>query len=594
MKFKSITILCLLVLVLSAMYNAELQNIAVKKEYLLKLDDLQAKLLEFSNNFGNAELAKANYLEVRRVFKQVEFLLAEIDAQFYLQNINGAPLAKLEKNVPGINILSPKGLQVIDEIMGEYEAVDSVKLKHTVSLFEEAIKQAILYSQSVEFTDELLMHAIQHQLLRIYTLGITGFDTPGTLQGITDAGESISGILELSQMATINFGDKWVDMLKTHKDYFVQHDEFESFDRITYYKVHWQPLYAECISIVTKNNILNWNLFNNKQLEVNALEPQLFSENFFNLGGFLDFTLDDVNDKTIALGEKLFYDKRLSANGKMSCSSCHNPNLGFADGLTKSRANDGSLLQRNAPGLINSVYAKGFFYDLRAEHLSQQFEHVIFSKGEFNTSLIKIFEKLDSTDYPADFIEAFPMHTTRPVNPYTFKTALSAYLSTLNNFNSTFDKFMRSESEHFSKKAQKGYNLFMGKAACATCHFPPTFAGLVPPYFNDSETEVLGVPSTKKYEAIDPDLGRYSEKIPKDKVDFFRYSFKTTTVRNTKLTAPYMHNGVFSTYTELMEFYNNGGGVGHKLVMPNQTLASNSLGLSKHEINYIISFLKTL
>ena len=55
-----------------------------------------------------------------------------------------------------------------------------------------------------------------------------------------------------------------------------------------------------------------------------------------------------------------------------------------------------------------------------------------------------------------------------------------------------------------------------------------------------------------------------------------------------------MHNGVFSTYTELMEFYNNGGGVGHKLVMPNQTLASNSLGLSKHEINYIISFLKTL
>ena len=117
MKFKSITILCLLVLVLSAMYNAELQNIAVKKEYLLKLDDLQAKLLEFSNNFGNAELAKANYLEVRRVFKQVEFLLAEIDAQFYLQNINGAPLAKLEKNVPGINILSPKGLQVIDEIL---------------------------------------------------------------------------------------------------------------------------------------------------------------------------------------------------------------------------------------------------------------------------------------------------------------------------------------------------------------------------------------------------------------------------------------------------------------------------------------------
>jgi cytochrome c peroxidase len=594
MKAKIITISLCLMAVLSSMYKPLQPNIKVKQALEQKLDSLHKQVVFMLNDLESEQKTMANYRLVRHQFKQVEFLLAEIDQQFYLQNFNGAPLPKLEKNVPGIVIITPKGLQVIDEFIGDFEQCERIELRYQLEHFARSIEDAKLMIENVNFTNELIMHAIQHQLLRVYTMGITGFDTPGTLAAITDSKSVISGLVLFSEMLDFKFAKDWHALLEKNESYLKQNNKFNEFDRAVYYKEYWQPLYASCIKSGKVNNIKTWNEINPKPMEVNADETHLYSQNFFNLGGFLDFTIDDVNSQTIALGEKLFYDTRLSSTGTMSCASCHNPALGFSDGKTKSVANDGSSLERNAPGLINAVYTKGFFYDLRAEHLSQQIEHVIFNEGEFNTSLINIFKTLDTTEFRGLFSEAFSGHKEKPINTYTFKTALSAYITSLTNFNTSFDKYMRSEDVTFSKKAKQGYNLFMGKAACATCHFPPTFSGLVPPYFDDSETEVLGVPSKTTYDEIDEDMGRYDEKLPKDKVDFYKYSFKTTTARNTEKTAPYMHNGVFSNYEELMEFYNNGGGAGHNLDVPNQTLSSDSLGLTKGEINAIILFLRSL
>jgi cytochrome c peroxidase len=151
---------------------------------------------------------------------------------------------------------------------------------------------------------------------------------------------------------------------------------------------------------------------------------------------------------------------------------------------------------------------------------------------------------------------------------------------------------MRGDKSKLSEAEKNGFNLFTGKAKCATCHYIPLFNGLIPPFFSDTESEVLGVPKTKnkKNAVIDPDFGKYLF----TRSEIHKYAFKIPGLRNIELTAPYMHNGVFNTLEEVMEFYNNGGGAGLKIELPNQTLPPDKLNLSKKEIADVISFMKTL
>ena len=277
-----------------------------------------------------------------------------------------------------------------------------------------------------------------------------------------------------------------------------------------------------------------------------------------------------------------------------SCASCHKPELAFTDGLSKSKSNqiDGTL-QRNAPTLLNAVYATQFFYDLRTDRLSSQMDHVVLNPDEFNTTYKAIATKLsNSVTYSEMFKDAFG---NSEINRERITNVISAYVSSLRSYNSEFDQFVRGENISISEDVKSGYNLFTGKAACATCHFIPSFSGLVPPDYIENESEVLGVPL--KYEKpyqIDSDLGRFSNRILKEKVDFYKYSFKTPTVRNIEFTAPYMHNGAFRDLHELMEFYNLGGGAGLNIDLENQTLATTPLDLSEDEINHIIAFMNSL
>ena len=136
----------------------------------------------------------------------------------------------------------------------------------------------------------------------------------------------------------------------------------------------------------------------------------------------------------------------------------------------------------------------------------------------------------------------------------------------------------------------------MGKAACGTCHFAPTFAGLVPPHFKESEGEVLGVPATIDTinPKLDTDLGRFDNGRMKERADHMRNAFKTVTVRNVALTGPYMHNGVYSTLEEVVDFYNRGGGLGLGLDVPNQTLSGDALDLTQGDIKDLVIFMETL
>ena len=191
--------------------------------------------------------------------------------------------------------------------------------------------------------------------------------------------------------------------------------------------------------------------------------------------------------------------------------------------------------------------------------------------------------------YTTAFRKAYP-NDRRPVTDYNIANAISSYVRSLSSFNTKFDRYMRGQTS-FSRIEKRGFNLFAGKAKCATCHFIPLFNGLVPPQFTETESEVLGVPSIDDRRKIDDDPGKAG--FTKSRIH--EHAFKTPTLRNIARTAPYMHNGVFDTLEQVMDFYNKGGGAAVLSVAPvNQILPAEPLNLSKREIKSIIAFLGTL
>ena len=167
-------------------------------------------------------------------------------------------------------------------------------------------------------------------------------------------------------------------------------------------------------------------------------------------------------------------------------------------------------------------------------------------------------------------------------------SALILYYSQFSNYYSSFDRSMQKTAQP-EPAVVRGFNFFMSKAQCGTCHFVPQFNGVKPPYVG-SEFEVLGVPADKKFSSLSEDKGRHQINPAEETL----LAFRTGTVRNSMQTAPYMHNGVFTTMEEVLDFYNGGGGAGRGLHVPNQTLSSDSLRLSVNEKSDIIAFLHSL
>jgi cytochrome c peroxidase len=242
------------------------------------------------------------------------------------------------------------------------------------------------------------------------------------------------------------------------------------------------------------------------------------------------------------------------------------------------------------------AYQAAQFWDVRAPTLEKQIHHVVNGPGEFGTDFLSVLERLKKhPGYPARFGEAFPHIETDPIAVGTVTKALAQFMRSLARFDSPFDRYMRGETNRLAPAVRRGFNLFAGKALCATCHFAPTFGGTVPPRYLETETEVLGVPKTFPAPPgaalqLDSDPGRF----PIHYAPPFLHSFKTPSLRNVALTAPYMHNGSMKTLEDVMDFYNAGGGLGLGLNVPDQTLPSDSLGLTKQEMDDVVAFMKAL
>ncbi|MDC7997258.1 cytochrome-c peroxidase [Gilvibacter sediminis] len=596
--------------------------ISASKPHVNKADSYRAKAIGFLNQKFQEELQywkaqtasfdqyaqvgdtlalQRDYKKLRGSYKQIEFMLEYLDKEAVDRNINGAPLPKLEPKVAEHVVLEPKGLQVIDELMGA-ATLDLEALQEQTALLLKNTEILTKFLTSRKFTDRQFFESSRQAMLRLMTLGITGFDTPGTLMGIGDAHQVLQSLKSYaayyqSELQNINQLPLW-DQLSKRFDQGIAKTakgDFDRFDRLRFLNEVANPIYKLLLDIHLSLGYETIEEVSRYLPAVNYEATSLFSPNLLDPFYYSSVPNDSLFDQRAALGKLLFYDPVLSADNEMSCASCHNPKRAFTDGVPKSLSNQGEPLKRNALTLNYAIYATGYFHDLRAKRLEDQFEHVVLSQDEFDTNYRDILNKLSSSPtYSKLFAEAFP-EQAKGLRINNIDYALAAYVMKLNRYDSALDRFFAGDSKALTAEQRKGFNLFTGKAACATCHFMPLFSGTVPPLFNESESEVLGIPmSNQKPWILDADIGRRGNGLEKEKADFYSNSFKTPTLRNIALTGPYMHNGVFNSLEEVMEFYNLGGGAGAGMDLEHQTLASDPLGLTQQEIDQLIAFMQAL
>ncbi len=533
----------------------------------------------------------------RIAYKKIEFYIAYQFPEFANANLNGAPLMQLEKAGASSKVLSPNGLQVLDELVfsedAEFEKTKIAAIAKRINNQFSILKNGI---SPINPKSEDLVLAARMQLVRIFTLGITGFDTPGSVNGLEEAEASLAA---MSQIFKANSG-KLIDA-NTYNNInslfegaivnLQRQNSFEDFDRLTFLKQYLDPLYKDLKKLQKKNDVFEIS----KRSAWNPESTSIFATDFLNPYFFTEFTAEEDSEKLRKLGESLFYDTAISGNKAISCATCHQPSKAFTDNIPKSLSIvQNETVMRNSPTLLNAVYADRFFYDVRAFSLEQQVEHVIFNEKEFNTGYAEIINTLkENPKYVTGFGDSFGKNG---IDRKSISRALASYVLSLQSFNSDFDKYARNESNTISASVKNGFNLFMGKANCATCHFAPTFSGLVPPFYGDTETEILGVLENPTNDNLmaDSDKGRFSNGIQLENTWIYEKSFKTTTVRNIALTAPYFHNGAYKTLEEVLDFYNKGGGAGMGLEIKNQTLPDSELNLSETEIKDLIAFMNAL
>lgn len=600
-----IIISILLTAVLLAQFSFRQTNSPLQEIRALYLGDLQ--LLEeqaqrfhsLLNESPESDKLQRNFTELRRRYKRVEFMLEYLQSQDVKDHLNGAPLPKTERNAPRLVIIEPKGLQRMEELVYANQ-IPLQGLRKLSKEFNYQLSQVNRFAQMLPFNDRQVFEAMRMGLVRIMTMGITGFDTPASAEGIKESLVAWEAISEYAHFYCAYADDSpLVSAIKLNFKEGAQSlrnaKGFDEFDRAAFIRNYLHPQYGllldlhQALGYETAAEVLNGGL------AFNYSSKSVFSQDFFNLQYFTGL---DPNAPEFSLqrrlGRKLFFDPILSQDLDRSCASCHKPGLAFSDGLAKSQARGGGFLARNTPGLYNTLYAEKFFYDLRADRMETQMEHVIFSPKEFASSYKIIFKRLKADEvYQNLFKQAFPTEGGG-MSRYKLSRAIMAYLSELSSFDSKVDRYLRGEEVELSPEEYQGLNLFMGKAACATCHFAPTFSGLVPPFYEENESEVLGVFVAPGADSLDTDLGRYASGVVQDEAPFFKYSFKTPSIRNVAHTAPYFHNGAYPDLQSVLEFYNHGGALGAGIDLDNQTLPGDSLHLLPEEITAVEAFMRAL
>lgn len=266
----------------------------------------------------------------------------------------------------------------------------------------------------------------------------------------------------------------------------------------------------------------------------------------------------------IELGQMLFFDRRLSGDGTMSCAVCHIPDQAFSDGRDISGAYPTNKHWRNTPSLLNTAYLQVFFWDGRSDSLTTQARGPLESPFEMNSNLAFICAKL--AEIP-EYRDAFQTAFNAQIEPELIMSALAAFEQTLILDDSPYDQYLAGAKQALSDQAQEGMNIFFGHGGCSQCHSGPLLSDQKFYNLGVAETDSLRLDpqhrSTRRYQLAsmglpmqESDPGRFLiTKIPAD-----AGAFRTPPLRQVAQTGPYMHNGSISTLAEVVAFFSEGGG----------------------------------
>jgi cytochrome c peroxidase len=426
----------------------------------LYLDDLssiyKSNFMQFNSEVANlASLAnqprqafnpiklQEQIKKTRLAFKRIEFLFDYHKTAYNYIYVNGPPLPKVDEDFSPTGLTPPNGLQTLDELI--FSEVPFAELEHIKTLateLEKRIKKITSNHINIRLTERSTMQALRSGMVRLFTLGVTGFDTPGSGNSIEESRVSMEAMSE----AFASFGNNVkpeaedlfdeITMLFQKGIKLLSGDaDFDSFDRLVFLKEIINPLYAKIFHFQKANKIAIGGFKYNAQ---NFESENLFDEDFLNLRFYSNSAFIPLdNPVTIELGKMLFYDPILSKDLDMSCASCHDPKKAFSDGLSKSKTNNShTFTKRHAPTLIDAAFSTRFFWDLREYNLEQQIAHVVADSLEFNFTFREISKRLAKSEiYATLFEEQYGAVTRSPIKRRSISNAIAAYVNSLTLIN---------------------------------------------------------------------------------------------------------------------------------------------------------------
>lgn len=271
----------------------------------------------------------------------------------------------------------------------------------------------------------------------------------------------------------------------------------------------------------------------------------------------------------IALGKSLFFDKRLSLDGTVSCANCHNPEYAFTDRKSVSTGINGQLAERNAPSLLNSAFLQTVMFDAHLKTLELQVIVPLQEPTEMGHNMKILIPKLRAIpEYQAAAKKIF----NRDFDAWVLTRSIAAFERSLISMNSPYDQYVKGDKKALNKSEQRGLKLFEEKLYCTSCHHAP--------HFTNHLAENNGL-----YQSYGNDKGRFRINLDSADIGFF----KTPSLRNVELTYPYMHDGSLKTLDDVIDHYSHGGN--HP---KGQSKHIQSFNLSNIEREDLKAFLKSL
>jgi cytochrome c peroxidase len=436
-------------------------------------------------------------------------------------------------------------------------------------------------------------------LLNLAAIYSTGFECPDTAQIIPELRVMLNNVntiyLAFNESYTSTpLSNEYLSLYQSTRSFVnTQPGNYSRFDHFTFLRDYVNPLFAINQQLIRQYQVVSKSLVD---FSLNKTTPSIFHKSLYNgqnpKGIFLRVKDEQALADLEQLGRLLFFDPVLSGNNMRSCASCHKPGEYFTDTLTPTslQFNKDGFLPRNSPSLINAQYNHLIMADGKHISLQHQTRAVINNPTELGTNDAEALNKILSCKDYKKILTRLLAYTPqeKEITMDHVNSSITFYYSKFSSSYAPFDEAMNKKAIP-DPSVVKGFNLFMSKAQCATCHFVPFFNGVKPPYIG-SEFEVLGVPADTGFKKLSADKGRYEVNPACETMNAFR----TGTLRNAAYTQPYMHNGVFKTLNEVIGFYDTGGGAGRGLAVKNQTLSPDSLHLTREEKDQLISFIQSL